>query len=158
MIFYVGCKYICSSVGGLELMDGSTDVMTQLPSNILITKIKPSLYICLVTAGWGVASMCQAFTKNFAGLLMNRFTLGLVEGPFLPGVMFLMSCWYKRSELPPRIAFLYGANMLATAFGGLIAAGIIARMEGKFGRPAWVRCRPHFSRSLTYERHRNGSS
>lgn len=49
-----------------------------------------------------------------------------------------MSCWYKRTELPPRIAFLYGANMLASAFGGLIAAGIIARMEGKLGRPAWV--------------------
>lgn len=28
--------------------------------------------------------------------------------------------------------------MLASAFGGLIAAGIVARMEGKMGRPAWV--------------------
>ena len=82
--------------------------------------------------------MCQAFTRNFAGLLVCRFVLGLVEGPFLPGVFFLMSCWYKRSELPPRIALLYGANMLASAFGGLIAAGIVARMEGKLGRPAWV--------------------
>ncbi|KAH8747255.1 hypothetical protein BGZ57DRAFT_172324 [Hyaloscypha finlandica] len=27
--------------------------------------------------------------------------------------------------------------MLASAFGGLIAAGIIACMEGKAGRPAW---------------------
>lgn len=30
--------------------------------------------------------------------------------------------------------------MLASAFGGLIAAGIVARMEGKMGRPAWVSC------------------
>ncbi|RDW57673.1 hypothetical protein BP5796_12474 [Coleophoma crateriformis] len=112
-------------------------IMTQLPSNMLITRIRPSLYICLTTAAWGIVSMCQGFTKNFAGLLLNRLVLGLVEGPFLPGVMFLMSCWYKRSELPPRIALLYGANMLATAFGGLIAAGIISRMEGKLGRPAW---------------------
>lgn len=71
-------------------------------------------------------------------LFMCRFVLGLVEGPFLPGVFFLMSCWYKRSELPPRIALLYGANMLASAFGGLIAAGIVARMQDKMGRPAWV--------------------
>lgn len=89
--------------------------------------------------------MCQAFTRNFTGLLICRLVLGLVEGPFLPGVFFLMSCWYKRSELPPRIALLYGANMLASAFGGLIAAGIVARMEGKLGRPAWVSC--HFSLS-----------
>ena len=69
---------------------------------------------------------------------MTRFVLGLIEGPFLPGVFFLMSCWYKRSELPPRIAFLYGANMLGNAFGGLIAAGIISQMQGNLGRPAWV--------------------
>ncbi|GLI80746.1 hypothetical protein PoHVEF18_009103 [Penicillium ochrochloron] len=112
-------------------------IITQLPSNLVITKVKPSVYIGVVTAAWGVVSMCQAFTHNFAGLFISRFILGLVEGPFLPGVFFLMSCWYKRSELPPRIALLYGANMLASAFGGLIAAGIVARMEGKMGRPAW---------------------
>ncbi|RDW92712.1 uncharacterized protein DSM5745_00034 [Aspergillus mulundensis] len=119
MIFYVGY------------------VLTQVPSNILILKVKPSLYIGLVTAGWGIVSMCQAFTTNFAGLFMCRFILGLIEGPFLPGVFLLLSCWYKRSELPPRIAILYGANMLASAFGGLIAAGIISRMENKLNRPAW---------------------
>ncbi|OQE19562.1 hypothetical protein PENSTE_c015G09378 [Penicillium steckii] len=119
MIFYVGY------------------ILTQLPSNLVITKVKPSIYIGIVTAAWGVVSMCQAFTRNFAGLFVSRLILGMVEGPFLPGVFFLMSCWYKRSELPPRIALLYGANMLASAFGGLIAAGIVARMEGKLGRPAW---------------------
>ncbi|KAL2808889.1 major facilitator superfamily domain-containing protein [Aspergillus granulosus] len=119
MIFYVGY------------------VLTQVPSNILILKVKPSLYIGCVTAAWGIISMCQAFTTNFAGLFMCRFTLGLVEGPFLPGVFLLLSCWYKRSELPPRIAILYGANMLASAFGGLIAAGIISQMEDKLNRPAW---------------------
>lgn len=44
--------------------------------------------------------MCQAFTRNFVGLFASRFVLGMVEGPFLPGVFFLMSCWYKQSELP----------------------------------------------------------
>ncbi|KAK8017783.1 hypothetical protein PG993_014109 [Apiospora rasikravindrae] len=48
-----------------------------------------------------------------------------------------MSCWYTRAELPPRIAILYGGNMIATAFSGLIAAGITSRMEGAAGRPAW---------------------
>ncbi|KUJ16002.1 MFS general substrate transporter [Mollisia scopiformis] len=118
MIFYVGY------------------VLTQVPSNLIIRKVRPSIYICGITSAWGIISMSQGFTKNFAGLFASRFILGLVEAPFLPGV-FLMSCWYKRTELPPRIAFLYGANMLASAFGGLIAAGIIARMEGKLGRPAW---------------------
>ncbi|OAG01167.1 retrograde regulation protein 2 [Paraphaeosphaeria sporulosa] len=119
MIFYVGY------------------VITQLPSNMIITKVRPSWYICCITSAWGVVSMCQAFTKNYGGLFASRFILGLVEAPFLPGVFYLMSCWYSRAELPPRIAILYGSNMLASAFGGLIAAGIVSRMEGKGGRPAW---------------------
>lgn len=116
----------------------SSDVITQIPSNLIITRVKPSIYLASVVAAWAVVSLSQGFTHNFVGLLLARFILGLVEGPFLPGVFFLMSCWYKRSELPPRIAFLYGANMLASAFGGLIAAGITSQMEGVLGRPAWA--------------------
>ncbi len=138
MIFYVGCMPFVDSKRMMCVLTG-TDVITQLPSNVYITKVRPSIYIGCVTSAWGLVSMCQGFTKNLTGLACARFILGLVEGPFLPGVFFLMSCWYKRSELPPRLAFLYGANMLATAFGGLIAAGIVSQMEGVHGRPAWVR-------------------
>lgn len=122
----------------------SSDVLTQVPSNMIIGKVKPSYYICGVTAAWGIVSLCQGFTKNFGGLAAARFILGLVEGssafprihskqpwpdidnfiaPFLPGVFFLLSTWYKLTELPPRIAILYGGNIIATAFSGLIAAG-----------------------------------
>ncbi|KAF2813010.1 MFS general substrate transporter [Mytilinidion resinicola] len=123
MIFYVGY------------------VITQIPSNMLTTKIsRPSAYICCITSAWGVVSMCQAFTKSYGGLFAARFILGLHHFYLvfsLPGVFYLISCWYKRSELPPRIAILYGSNILATAFSGLIAAGIISQMENKAGRPAW---------------------
>lgn len=105
---------------------------------MIITRLRPSIYLSVVVTAWSIVSLCQAFTTNFVGLLMSRFVLGLVEGPFLPGVFFLMSCWYTRAELPPRIAFLYGANMLASSFGGLIAAGITSQMEGVLGRPAWA--------------------
>lgn len=57
--------------------------------------------------------------------------------PFLPAVFVLMSCWYTRAELPPRVAILYGGNMMATAFSGLIAAGMTSRMDGAGGREAW---------------------
>ncbi|KAF6803646.1 hypothetical protein CSOJ01_10777 [Colletotrichum sojae] len=115
----------------------SPDCITQVPSNLIIGKVRPSHYICLITSLWGVLSMCQGFTTNFSELAAVRFILGLVEAPFLPAVFVLMSCWYTRRELPPRIAILYGGNMVATAFSGLIAAGIVSKMEGKAGRPSW---------------------
>ncbi|KAF4120052.1 transporter [Geosmithia morbida] len=112
-------------------------IITQVPSNMIIGKVRPSYYICLITALWGILSMCQGFTRDFAELASVRFLLGLVEAPFLPAVFVLMSCWYNRRELPPRVAILYGGNMLATAFSGLIAAGITDRMQDVAGRPSW---------------------
>ncbi|KAK8004258.1 hypothetical protein PG989_003977 [Apiospora arundinis] len=96
--------------------------ITQVPSNMIIGKVRPSLYICLITSLWGVLSMSQGFTQNFSQLVAVRFILGLVEAPLYTGGLCI-GCWYTRAELPPRIAILYGGNMIATAFSGLIAAG-----------------------------------
>lgn len=104
---------------------------------MIIGKVRPSWYICLITSLWGVVSMSQGFLGNFPQLLSVRFILGLVEAPFLPAVFVLLSCWYSRAELPPRIAILYGGNMLSAAFSGLIGAGITSRMDGVLGRHAW---------------------
>ncbi|KPM45736.1 hypothetical protein AK830_g759 [Neonectria ditissima] len=112
-------------------------IITQIPSNMIIGKVRPSYYICLVTSLWGIVSMSQGFAKNYSQLYALRFVLGLVEAPFLPAVFVIMSCWYKRSELPPRIAILYGGNMMSAAFSGLIAAGITSRMDNVAGRASW---------------------
>lgn len=122
ILFYVGCEQSYSHQ--LTFTDLFTDVITQVPSNLIIGKVRPSIYICLITSAWGVVSMCQGFTTDFTSLAVTRTILGLVEGmdiylahlligtncaaaPFLPGVFFLMSTWYKRTELPIRVAILY---------------------------------------------------
>ncbi len=35
--------------------------------------------------------------SSLGGLIAFRFVLGLVESGFFPGVMLLLSCWYKVS-------------------------------------------------------------
>jgi len=32
---------------------------------------------------------------NFGGMIAFRIALGLIEAGFFPGVMLLLSCWYK---------------------------------------------------------------
>jgi hypothetical protein len=44
-------------------------------------------------AVWGVISAAQAAVKSFGGLLACRIMLGLVEAPFFPGAIMLMSSW-----------------------------------------------------------------
>ncbi|OBT86155.1 hypothetical protein VE02_05766 [Pseudogymnoascus sp. 03VT05] len=111
-------------------------VLTQLPSNAILPMVRPSIYIPLVTCARGLMSMVQGFLHNFQSIMVVRFFIGVLEGPFLPVVMFLLSCWYKKEELVKRIAFLYAGNILSSCFGGLIAAGIIGGMEGVGGYAA----------------------
>ena len=70
-------------------------------------------------------------------MLLTRFFLGFVEAAFFPGALFLISKWYKRSELGQRTALLYCGNIISNAFGALIASGILDGMEGKLGHAAW---------------------
>jgi sugar phosphate permease len=42
-------------------------LLMQLPSNMLITRVRPSLYLAAVTTLWGVVSTCNAATHNFTG-------------------------------------------------------------------------------------------
>jgi Major Facilitator Superfamily len=76
-------------------------------------------------------------THSFTGALLTRFFLGFVEAAFFPGALFLLSKWYKRSELGLRTAYLSCGILISNAFGSLIASGILSGMQGKLGHAAW---------------------
>ncbi|KAK2011024.1 major facilitator superfamily transporter [Colletotrichum eremochloae] len=112
-------------------------LLMQLPSNLLLTRVKPSFYLAASCCLWGVVSTCNAAAHSFTQLVVIRFFLGFVEAPFFPGAVFLMSSWYTRAELTRRIAYLYAGNALANMFGGLLGAGILGGMDGDLGLESW---------------------
>lgn len=57
----------------------------QLPSNLLITRIRPSLYLPGAAIIWSIVSACTAATNDYKGLLAVRVFLGVVEAPLYPG-------------------------------------------------------------------------
>ncbi|KFA68079.1 hypothetical protein S40285_02597 [Stachybotrys chlorohalonatus IBT 40285] len=112
-------------------------LLMQLPSNLLLTRVRPSLYLSASCCLWGVVSTCNAAAQTFSHLVVIRFFLGFVEAPFFPGAVFLMSSWYTRAELTRRIAYLYAGNALANMFGGLLGAAILGNLEGDLGIAGW---------------------
>jgi MFS family permease len=88
-------------------------------------------------ASWEIISTCTGAVQSASGLYAARFFLGFVEACFYPGCIFLLSSWYKRSELSLRCAILYGGSQVGSAFSGLIAAGITSGLDGALGLRAW---------------------
>jgi MFS family permease len=112
-------------------------ILGQIPSNMFLTRTRPSRYMGCAMALWAVVSALTALSKDFTGLLLTRFFLGLTEAPYYPGAVYILSLFYNRKEVATRIAILYTGNILATAFAGLIAAGIFHGMDGTLGLAGW---------------------
>ena len=52
-------------------------------------------------------SVLTGITHNFVGALLTRFFLGFIEAAFLPGALYLLSCWYTKREIALRYTILY---------------------------------------------------
>ncbi|KAF2018238.1 MFS general substrate transporter [Aaosphaeria arxii CBS 175.79] len=112
-------------------------MLMQLPSNMILTRVRPSLFIPTWVCLWSCVSASVAGVHNFKGLVAVRFVLGITEAPFFPGAYYILSCWYTKKELALRIAILYSGLVLATAFSGLLAAGIFAGLSSVHGLAGW---------------------
>lgn len=111
-------------------------LLGQIPSNMLITRLRPSWYMATCMALWAIVSALTACSKNFHGLLLSRFFLGITEAPFYPGALYVLSSFYTRKEIALRMSILYTGALVATAIAGLIAIGIF-EMGGIAGLSGW---------------------
>ena len=59
-------------------------MFVEVPSNLLLKIIGPKYYLPLLVCGFGLVSLCAAFTNSFAGILVARAFLGVFEGGVMP--------------------------------------------------------------------------
>lgn len=109
----------------------------QIPSNMILTRVRPSLYLPIWACVWSGVSAATSGVHTFGQLIAVRLLLGIAEAPFFPGVFYLLSCWYTKGELGTRMAILYSGLVVATAFSGLIAAGVFSQLDGAMGLAGW---------------------
>lgn len=50
-------------------------VLFEIPSNILLKRLKPHVWLSLCMLSFGAATLGQGFTTNFAGIMTTRYVL-----------------------------------------------------------------------------------
>ncbi|KAI0101171.1 MFS general substrate transporter [Daldinia grandis] len=122
------------NVGGSILSAGI--VLLEIPSNILLQRIGPRKWLSVQIIAWGLVATFQNFIKNYGGFLATRLLLGLCEAGFIPGALYTMSTWYKKSETSLRVSIFFLGNLIASATTSLIGAGILS-MGDRYGVAGW---------------------
>ncbi|KAL8398501.1 hypothetical protein RB596_005871 [Gaeumannomyces avenae] len=108
----------------------------EVPSNVLLKKLRPSRWIAFLMFSWGAMTMTLGGVHDFAGMAALRFLLGMFEAGLFPGLVYYLTFWYKSDERSLRVALILASATLAGAFGGAIAYGI-GHMNGVHGLSAW---------------------
>jgi MFS family permease len=88
-------------------------LLFEVPSNMILARSKPSIFLPTLMVTWvsafntltctetdcqGAVSVAVKGIDNIGGMIAFRIALGLIEAGFFPGVMLLLSCWYKVSR------------------------------------------------------------
>ena len=108
----------------------------QLPSNLIIRKIGPRIWIPTLALTWGVVETLQGLVTSKAGLYINRIFLGLAEAGLTPGITLLLTFFYVPKELQFRQAFYFTGASLSGSFSGLLATAL-RKMDGISGQHGW---------------------
>jgi MFS family permease len=75
-------------------------ILCEVPSNLLLKNLRPSLYLSGIIAAWGVVTIGMGVTQSFGGLVGCRFLLGVFEAGFFPGCAYLISMSVDLDLLP----------------------------------------------------------
>lgn len=86
---------------------------------------------------WGVVTVGISATKTYQQLLVMRVLIGILEAGLTPGMIFIFSSWYLPPELGKRASLFLTSAQIGGLFGGLIAGGLMANLEGARGIRGW---------------------
>lgn len=112
-------------------------VAFEIPSNMILVRLRPSIYLPAIMFLWGGVAIALAGCKSTPALAGVRVVLGLAESGFAPGVLYLLSTWYKKKELARRYTLFWLGTPVSGMVGGILAGAIIERMDGTAGLHGW---------------------
>jgi MFS family permease len=73
---------------------------------------------------WGGITVCTAAVKDYPGLMVQRFFLGVFEAGIAPAFSLITVQWYRRQEQPLRLAIWYSSVGVGTCLGTLLLYAI----------------------------------
>ncbi|KAF5008924.1 hypothetical protein FDECE_4819 [Fusarium decemcellulare] len=107
-------------------------VIFDFPSNLVMSKLSPRLWMARIVFATGVVGTCFAAVNDPWSVKLLRFLLGVVIAGMWPGMAFYLTLFYPPSRTAKRIGMYFTAAQVSAAVVGLVSAGF-QKMDGEGG-------------------------
>ncbi|PKY07455.1 permease of the major facilitator superfamily [Aspergillus campestris IBT 28561] len=107
-------------------------VVFDLPSNLIMTRLSPHVWMSRIVISVGVIGTCLAAMKAAWSFYLLRLLLGVVIAGMWPGMAYYLTLFYPPSRTGKRIGQYYTAAQISAAVVGLVSAGF-QKIDGERG-------------------------
>ena len=124
----------------------------EVPSNVILEKVGARVWIARIMITWGLISSAFMFTGEIhwgsIATMFNltdaefsfyflRFTLGVAEAGFFPGVILYLTYWFPGARRARMVALFMTAIGVSNVIGSPISGAIMQFMDGAGGLRGW---------------------
>ena len=109
----------------------------EIPSNLILARVGPRVWIARIMVTWAVISACFVFVKSPTTFYILRFLLGVAEAGFAPGVILYLTYWFPSGRRAKALSMFFMAIPLAGMVGGPLSGYILHTFAGVNGLAGW---------------------
>lgn len=109
----------------------------EIPSNMIMHKVGPRIWIARIGVTWGLLSCGMAFVQGEWSFYLVRFLLGIAEAGFVPGVLLYLTYWFPARDRAKATAGFMTATVLSSVIGAPLSGWILSANPTWFGLAAW---------------------
>ena len=111
-------------------------ILFEIPSNLILAKVGPRLWIARIMVSWGLATVGLCLASGPVSFALLRFLLGAAEAGFFPGIILYLTYWFPQARRARAVALFMTATPAAGLVGSPIS-GLILGMDGILGLAGW---------------------
>ena len=100
-------------------------VLFEVPSNLGLRRFGARRWIARIMISWGAVAALTGVCSTPASIGVVRFTLGVMEAGFFPGIALYLTLWLPRRELARAFAVFISAQVISMIIGAPVSGLIL---------------------------------